>query len=215
METEELGAVEEVPLAGPAAVKTGRRPVARPLGACVMALALAAGGFAYAHLRDRPDGSRRSAQAGSAELVSYRDPGGRFSLSYPRTWTGIQPSDTSVALLMVGADGASMLVRLVPLAKRIDPKRLVDVKAVTDAIVEAPGVRVLQQRPVEVAGLSGYYYLYTFRDASTGEEGVHSHFFLFDGATLHTLVFQVLPSSAFAGSAEDFDRVVESYRTAG
>jgi len=73
-------------------------------------------------------------------------------------------------------------------------------------------VRIVQQKPVTLSGSQGYFYLYTFTDTASGQEGVHSHFFLFRGRTMHTFVFQALPSGSFGAAAADFDRIAQSYR---
>lgn len=147
-----------------------------------------------------------------APLVDYRDPAGRFSLQYPQTWSPVETSDPDVALLLLSPDGGSMLVRLVPLETPIDPAKIEDVKAVTDVIVQSPTVQIVEQKPVDLSGVAGYYYLYTFQDAGTQEEGVHSHFFLFRDRSMHTLVFQALPTEKFENLAADFDRISQSYR---
>lgn len=187
----------------------------------LLVLALVGTAFAASSLRDT---ARRTAgvaggqaepsasPAAPAPLVDYRDPAGRFSLQYPQNWTPVETSDPDVALLLLGPGGGSMLVRLVPLGAPIDPTKLDDVKAVTDVIVQSPTVQIVEQKSVELSGTAGYFYLYTFQDTSTQQEGVHSHFFLFRDRSMHTLVFQALPTEAFENLAADFDRISQSYR---
>lgn len=196
------------------------RPRVLVLGG-LLALALAGTAFAASAIRDT---ARKTAEvAGSptepsasaaslAPLVDYRDPAGRFSLQYPQSWTPVETSDPDVALLLLGPGGGSMLVRLVPLETPIDPAKIEDVKAVTDVVVQSPTVQIVEQKAVELSGIAGYYYLYTFQDASTQQEGVHSHFFLFRDRAMHTLVFQALPTDAFESLAAEFDRISQSYR---
>jgi hypothetical protein len=65
---------------------------------------------------------------------------------------------------------------------------------------------------VHQGGLPGYFYFYSFRDPATGVEGVHSHYFLFKGSTMISLVFQALPKDAFKGLADLYDDVIGSFR---
>ena len=144
-------------------------------------------------------------------FVDYRDPDGRFTLQYPETWQPVESTSPDIALLLVGPDGGSMLVRVLPpLPQPIDPTNIADVKAVTDVVVRGPSVQILQEEPINLSGVQGYYYLYTFQDEQ--QEGVHSHFFLFQGTTVHTLVFQALPSESFSALASTFDRIALSYK---
>ncbi|MCA1683766.1 MAG: hypothetical protein LC708_01360, partial [Actinobacteria bacterium] len=63
-----------------------------------------------------------------------------------------------------------------------------------------------------LAGLPGYFYFYSFQDPGTGQRGAHSHFFVFKGQTLITLVFQALPAEQFPPAATTFDEITGSFR---
>ena len=149
-------------------------------------------------------------------FVEYRDPAGRFTLQRPETWQPVESGSPDIALVLLGPDGGSMLVRILPpLPQPVDPMNIADVKAVTDVVVRGPSVQILQEQPINLSGVQGYYYLYTFQDEQQGGkplEGVHSHFFLFQGTTVHTLVFQALPSESFSELASTFDRIALSYK---
>ncbi len=191
----------------------------------VLLLAALGGTLTYA-LRERDaarDGANPGPTASSGTgastapeaLVDYTDPRGRFTMSYPASWQQVQSDDTDIALLLLAGGSDSMLVRLVQLQRAIDPADIADVKSVTDVIVQTSTVRVLEEKPITLGpGVQGYYYLYTFTDPVTKQEGVHSHFFLFEGAVMHTLVFQALPGDGFGALAPDFDRIALSYRPA-
>ena len=73
----------------------------------------------------------------------------------------------------------------------------------------APG----RARRIELGGLPGWFYFYSFRDAS-GRRGTHSHYFLFQGSTLITLVFQALPTDDFRRYATTFDSIAVTFRAA-
>ena len=75
-------------------------------------------------------------------------------------------------------------------------------------------VRLLAEaRRIELGGLPGWFYFYSFRDAS-GRRGTHSHYFLFQGSTLITLVFQALPTDDFRRYATTFDSIAVTFRAA-
>jgi hypothetical protein len=80
-------------------------------------------------------------------------------------------------------------------------------------VASGKGVRLLAEtRRIELGGLPGWFYFYTFRDGS--RRGVHSHYFLFQGSTMITLVFQALPADQFPRYAPTFDRIAGSFRAA-
>lgn len=202
---------------GPAGAPSPWRSRSRlSLLAVALVAAIAAAVFAVTGL-DRAgnqgvEANPSASASADVQLVDYRDPQGRFTLQHPETWEPLETNNPDIALVLLGPEGGSMLVRLVPLETPIDPANIEDVKAVTDVVVQAPGVGVVEQKPVELGDAPGYYYLYTFMDEETQVEGVHSHFFLFRGSTMHTLVFQALPSESFEGLADDFDRIAQSYQ---
>lgn len=182
--------------------------------------ALVVGGAAFA-LVPRSSAHRASAppttlgtNAGpGGEFVTFTDPDVGVTISYPKTWTRIttKPGDPSVRLVVEASALDSLLVRVVTLEKPVTAANLGDIKSVTDAIVSGTDVKILQQRSITLNGLPGYYYLYTFKDAGTGQEGVHAHYFIFQGRKMNILVFQALPSGDFSGLASTFDRIASSF----
>ena len=61
-------------------------------------------------------------------------------------------------------------------------------------------------------GLPGYFYFYSFKDPASGQEGVHTHYFLFKGSTMISVVFQALPKDSFQGLAHLYDDVIGSFK---
>ncbi|HWR47643.1 MAG TPA: hypothetical protein VN327_08550 [Pseudonocardiaceae bacterium] len=94
----------------------------------------------------------------------------------------------------------------------VNPAQLGDVKALTDKLLGGSNVRVLVQRAVRVNGVPGYYYLYTPGEPGSASFGVHAHYFLFSGSTMHVLVLQALPDTDFTDLGPTFDRIARSYR---
>ncbi len=151
-------------------------------------------------------------------LVDFRDDRAGWAVAYPRTWNRLQSSDATVVLVASekppeAGDGGSILGRVVPLPTAIDDSTLPAAREITDRIVNGEGVQLLAQPAVvHEGGLPGYFYFYSFRDAATGQEGVHSHYFLFKRSTMISLVFQALPKSNFKALANLYDDVIGSFR---
>lgn len=148
-------------------------------------------------------------------FVRFRDDQGRFSLAYPVDWEVQRGATPDIELLVTKGRTASLLARSVPLAFEVEPAELPATKRLTDQIVASgKGVRLLAEtRRINLGGLPGWFYFYTFRDGS-GRRGTHSHYFLFQGATMITLVFQSLPADEFPRYAPTFDLVAGSFRAA-
>ena len=159
-----------------------------------------------------PDASK-PAKAKPRGFVRFSDRETNFSISHPRNWRRLPSSDPQVRLIVAGGR-ASLLVRAAPLGLRVRPATLGSAKKLTDRLVRSVrNVKLLKRaQQVEVGGLPGYLYLYTFRDRGTRERGAHAHYFLFRNELMFTLVFQALPSTAFAGVAPLFDRIANSFR---
>ncbi len=145
-------------------------------------------------------------------FVRFRDEQGRFSIAYPADWKARSAPGGDVNLLVTKGRGASLLVRSVPLAFEVEAREMPATKRLTDQVVASgKGVRLLAEaRRIQLGRLPGWFYFYAFRDAS-GRLGTHSHYFLFDGSTMITLVFQALPAKDFARYAPTFDRIVRTF----
>jgi hypothetical protein len=148
-------------------------------------------------------------------FVRFLDDQRRFSIAYPADWSPLGAASDDVNLLVTKGRAASLLVRSVPLAFEVEARELPAAKRLTDQIV-ASGERVrllAEARRIELGGLPGWFYFYSFRDAS-GRRGTHSHYFLFQGSTLITLVFQALPTDDFRRYATTFDSIAVTFRAA-
>jgi hypothetical protein len=150
----------------------------------------------------------------SGDLVAFEDPDRGLSLSYPRDWRALEldGADPSTVLVLSAGGQDSVLVRAVELAEPVTAENLADMNAVTDGIIAGSEVTVLQESEIELNGMPGFYYLYLFDDAATGEEGVHAHYFLFQGGLMHIIVFQAVPTARFDLLAPAFDAVAASFQ---
>jgi hypothetical protein len=151
-------------------------------------------------------------------LIEFRDEKAGWAISYPQKWHRLQSQDANVALVVSEKPpelntGGSLLARDLVLGAPVDEATLPAAKEVTDKIVlGGEGVKQLTEpKAVNQGGLPGYFYFYTFKDP-TGREGVHTHYFLFKGATMISFVFQALPKDDFPALAPLFDEVIGSFR---
>lgn len=148
-----------------------------------------------------------------AELTRFEDRERNVAVSYPSLWQRIPSSDPEVLLLAASAE-ASLLMRMTSLGTPVGQKDIPRVKRLTDKLVMSnKGVKNLRppRRIVELGGLPGWLYIYSFQDAQSGRRGAHAHYFLFRGQELITLVFQTVPSERFATFAPLFDRLAETF----
>ena len=159
--------------------------------------------------------ARRPATAPS-DLVPFQDPAGAFTLSYPRTWQRLQPSNPDIVLIAAGSDGSSFEVRKTPIGAPVDATNLAAAQQLSDRVVNSARHVSSLHAPqrVTVGGLPGFLYLYDFDDPATGERDAHAHYFLFQGSTMITLVFQAAPASRILSLAPLFDRVAGTFRAA-
>lgn len=155
----------------------------------------------------------------TAELVEFRDDRAGFALSYPKAWIRATAPNPQIVLVAAEHDparnlGGSILVRVTPLDAPVGKAQLGETRKATDALVASSEGVALKAEPMETeqGGLPGLYYLYTFRDPVSGVIGAHSHYFLFKGSTMISVVFQTLPDGDFGRLAPLFDRVAGSLR---
>jgi hypothetical protein len=73
--------------------------------------------------------------------------------------------------------------------------------------------RVLVREPVNVNGLIGFRFIYTFADETTGLEEAHLHYFLFQGHKMNSIVFAAVPSSDFGRIEGVFQQMLNSFHS--
>ncbi|MGH3913242.1 MAG: hypothetical protein ACRDTC_07515 [Pseudonocardiaceae bacterium] len=148
-------------------------------------------------------------------LTEFRNDQIGFTLSYPASWLRLETSDPQVLLLASDGPENSFLVRAVELPQSVGQQELPAAKQLTDRIVAAneSAQMIIEPQALEVGGLPGYWYFYSFKDDASGQQGAHSHFFLFKDKTMLTLVFQTVPVENFSQSAPIFDQITGSLRT--
>ena len=199
------------------------------VGGAVVAGALLVGGafFVGTSMVDEPKSpsasqtttpSATTAVTAATGLVEFRDEKAGWAISYPKAWNRLEPKDAEIALVVSEKPpeqntGGSILARDLTLGAPVNDGNLAAAKEVTDRIVTGDGIQhITEPTVVRQAGLPGYFYFYSFKDPASGQEGVHSHYFLFKGATMISFVFQALPKDDFQRLANLYDDVIASFR---
>jgi hypothetical protein len=150
----------------------------------------------------------------SGEFAHFRDEEGMFAISYPTAWRKLPAPDPQVRLLVARNDRDSLLVRVARLAEAVTADQLPAMQEMTSRVIASGEQVQLLAGPerVEAGGVPGYFYFYTFKDQVSGERGAHSHYFLFNGGTMVTVVFQTVPETAFEELAPTFDKIISTLR---
>lgn len=148
------------------------------------------------------------------DFVEFRSEQAGIALSVPKSWKRLQSDDPQVVLVATKNQQDSFLVRTVELDTAVGPEQLPAAKKLADQIVNSNKSAKLLAEPsqIELAGLPGYFYFYSFEDPATKQTGAHSHFFLFDGKRMITIVFQAVPVERFPEVAPTFDKITNSFR---
>lgn len=135
-----------------------------------------------------------------------------FVIDYPENWSIYQPIDPGVQFLAGPNDHDFVEVRVISnLPVNFAPGDTQVMKQVVDRLLATQAIAIVSTTQVNIAGLTGWEYVYSFRDPRAGV-GVHVHVFLFQGNRLHTIVLQALPASQLKLLAPTFDRILNHYR---
>ena len=166
-----------------------------------------------ANTADATDKADASAKALPVGFSQFRSDQAGFELAYPSSWTKLNPKDPQVLLLLAQGTQDSLLVRQSELPEPVGPQQLPAARQVTDKLVTSnKSVQMITDpKQIELGGLPGFFYFYSFKDATSGQEGAHSHYFLFNGKTMISMVFQTLPRERFASTAPTFTKVANSF----
>ena len=176
------------------------------VGLLVLIVVAVVGGALLVGSGAQPAVHHRSEGAGWVRYVSKT---GRYSLSYPAEWKASVGLAGELELHIARGDAVD--IQTFKLAKPVDALNISGLTAVTGAILSTPqaDLTVIAKQAVQVSGIPGMYFLYYF-PAGRGQ-GVHAHYFLFQGTTLYSLVFQALPATDFDSLAPEFDAVAKSF----
>ena len=150
-----------------------------------------------------------------ADVVHFTDDVSKISLDYPANWTRLpQPQgDTEVALLVAADTSTSLLVRVSDVGlTTVTRKTLPIVRKLTDGLIgtDPRAKQLVPPVPVDLGGLPGWRYRYTYVSDTSG--GAHDHYFLFKGGRMIQLVFQAQPATRLPSLAGTFDRIAATFK---
>ncbi len=197
----------------------GRRRLAIAVGVLVAGLATAAvvvfalGILPYEGPTEAANKTSSSARPTPAGFTPFRSEQAGVELAYPASWTQ-RPSAEARALLVSAQDEQDVLqVRAFDLPQPVERQQLAAAKQLTDQMVTAnKEIQMLAEpKQVELGGVPGFLYLYSYKDPS-GQDGLHSHWVLFNGKTAITMVFQALPKERFANSAPIINQIAGTFQ---
>ena len=145
-------------------------------------------------------------------MTTFRDAETGSTLEYPRAWRRVQVPDATYRLVLDGGNNVAMTFRFAMTDVATTPANLENIKLVTDGIVASnPTVQFASQRAIQLNGMIGCYYLYTFTD-DAGLKAAHSHYFLFQVRKMNMIVFQAPPDD-FDALGATFDAIINSFRS--
>lgn len=148
-----------------------------------------------------------------AQWLLHRDVLNGFTIEYPAAWNVYVPP--SGAQFLAGPDDTDFAeVRVISGIGVTFQNGTADAAAEQQLIRQelvGQKITVASCKQVAYGGLNGWEYDYGFQDQSRGT-GVHFHVFLFQGDRIHTIVLQALPVSRANGLAQDFARILNTYK---
>jgi hypothetical protein len=155
--------------------------------------------------------SRGAAQAAvpGPAVIHHQDPRLGVTVDYPKSWRVV--SSAGVLLLEAGQGDDVVLIRKTTLHANVNATNVADFRTVTDGILGDPRahLKMLDTGRVEVGGLPGVFYLYTFPFGSG--RGMQAQYFVFQGRDLYTVVFQAGHAEQFAALAPSFGALLASF----
>ena len=151
-----------------------------------------------------------------AEVIRFQDEVSKVSIAYPASWKLLPlPSGESDVALRIALKGSAVLqMRSTEVGvEGVTFEKLPVVRKFTDSLLaEDSRVRLLKEPdPVELGGVPGYRYRYTFRSGSNA--GAHDHYFLFKGRRMIQLVFETATQARLAELAPTFQRIAGTFKS--
>ncbi|MGH9164600.1 MAG: PsbP-related protein, partial [Acidimicrobiales bacterium] len=175
----------------------------------LIVLTLVAAGFlVVAYVLGRDSGSKTS------DFATFTDDKTGISIDYPKGWRVIEATDAALRFVATPGGDDSASVRVSDVGFTVSPTvpvEVADAKTLTEQLLADKGLTLIRQEDIEINGAATFYYLYSFKDSETGEEGVHAHYFVFHGQQMTQMVFQALPTAGFEKLVPVFARMASSF----
>jgi hypothetical protein len=147
-----------------------------------------------------------------AALQTYTDDVTGFTVKFARNWQTLRAPNADIRLVVNAGGIDAFQVRVGSIQTPATPDNIGNLEAVTDAIVFGDkSAKLVKKQLVTVNSLLAYYYLYTFHDPVSNQEGAHAQYFIFEGNRMFILTFQSVPAEDFAKQASLWDQVAESF----
>lgn len=146
------------------------------------------------------------------DFVTFEDKDTGIKLAIPKEWPQFTTKDLDASYrLLIGVPDAkdTLRVRVNAYSKEITAANVADQKAVVDAIFSSEKITILADEIITLNGMPALFYVYKFTDSS-GEPGIHAHFFVFQGRKMVTMVFEAVPEARYAILAPVFDQIKDS-----
>lgn len=146
-------------------------------------------------------------------FLTYKDlePEFAFTMRYPRGWTRSEAPVREVRLIASDGKQFSTLVRVIHTEQATTPANLANIKTFAEGSLD-PNIKVLKQDTVNVNGMIGFRYIYTYTDATSGLTGAHIHYFLFQGHKMNSIIFESA-NGDFNRMEGVFDQMLDSFRS--
>jgi len=135
-----------------------------------------------------------------------------LSVRFPKTWQRVGAPVSDVRLQADAGGNEGLRIRVLPIETPATVDNIANYKAVTDGIAFSdPNNKLVKEQLIRLNGRLAYYYLYTYEDSPTGQQGVHAHYFIFEGHRMFTMVLQAVPADDFRRLAGVYDQIAESF----
>lgn len=196
----------------------------RFLLAIVLVVALAAGAYAFGTYQaskgtsDVPKTTSSTVFQTPKDFRTLQDPDTGVEIAVPADWAQYSTKDlTDKAIrFTVGIPGTgdTVVVRVSAYSTEITEANIGDQKAVFDQLLGAEKIQIYVSEKVTLGGMPALFYVYRFVDDATSKEGIHAHYFVFQGRKMVSMIFQALPDTRYEVLAPTFDKIANSLKVA-
>jgi len=161
------------------------------------------------------EGKEPKRPAAAAKITRFHEPIADVAISFPASWTRLRSKDPEVRLLVVANGSTSLLMRVTKTGlAAVTQRSLPVVKEYTDALLkqDTRATQLTAPAPIELGGLPGWRYRYSYSSPTDGSTLAHVHYFLFKNGRMIQLVFQAVPANRLEALEPAFDRLAATFR---
>jgi hypothetical protein len=144
--------------------------------------------------------------------MTFHDDQVGFTITYPRSWREVTPGASDMRLALAFGDQDGLELRVTSIGGEANESTITSYKSFTDSLVYTdPSVKLRRTQLVTLNGRLTYYYVTTYTDRATGQEGVHEQYFIFDGRRMFSLRFQSEPAGDYEDHAPVYATIADSF----